>query len=106
MRAKDNFGRNALHYSVIGGSLQLVKLLLKENPPYNPNEVDNEGFTPLSLCLRGDVLNQMIYRPDFMIDNIFLNLVKAGADVNIVYPEDKFKPAFKKDEVENPRYNP
>lgn len=48
----------------------------------------------------------MIYRPDFMIDNIFLNLVKAGADVNIVYPEDKFKPAFKKDEVENPRYNP
>ena len=27
-RAKDNFGRTALHYAVIGQSLQLVKMLL------------------------------------------------------------------------------
>ena len=28
VRAKDMYGRNALHYAVIGGSLELVKLLL------------------------------------------------------------------------------
>ena len=28
VHAKDMYGRNALHYAVIGGSYQLVKLLL------------------------------------------------------------------------------
>lgn len=53
VHAKDMFGRNALHYAVIGGSTQLVELLLCKENNYNPNEVDNEGDTPLSLCLKG-----------------------------------------------------
>lgn len=56
VRAKDNFGRNALHYAVIGGSLQLVQMLLGEHPPYDPNEVDNEGFTPLAHYVKGKTL--------------------------------------------------
>lgn len=56
VRAKDNFGRNALHYAVIGGSLQLVQMLLGEHPPYDPNEVDNEGFTPLAHFVKGKTL--------------------------------------------------
>ena len=52
-RAKDNFGRTALHYAVISGSLQLVKMLLTQGEGYDPNEVDNEGHTPLSLFMKG-----------------------------------------------------
>lgn len=51
--AKDMFGRNALHYAVIGGSTQLVEMLLIAENKYNPNEIDNDGDTPLSLCLKG-----------------------------------------------------
>lgn len=99
VRAKDNFGRNALHYSVISGSLQLVKLLLSEDNGYNPNEVDNEGHTPLSLCLRGKNSEILYYNPYQEFDNIFMALVKKGADVNFVYPEDFYKPGFKEDEI-------
>lgn len=31
---------------------------------------------------------------------MFLLLVKAGADVNFVYPEEDYKPAFKEEEVD------
>ncbi len=50
-KAKDNFGRTALHYAVISGSLQLVQMLLSQEGGYDPNEVDNYGHTPLSLFL-------------------------------------------------------
>jgi ankyrin repeat protein len=54
MKAKDNFGRNALHYSVKSNSLALVNLLLSSlDDHYDPNEVDNDGHTPMSYCLKG-----------------------------------------------------
>jgi len=28
-------------------------MLLSDANAYDPNEVDNEGFTPLALCLKG-----------------------------------------------------
>ena len=40
------------------------------------------------------------YHPVFKHENIFLLLVKAGADVNVVYPEAHYKPALKEDELE------
>ena len=99
-KAKDNFGRNALHYSVISNSLQLVKLLLTHSDGYNPNEIDKEGHTPLSLCLKGKRVDDLFYNPVFAIENIFYLLAKAGADVNFVYPEDEYKPAFNDEEVD------
>ncbi len=61
VHAKDMYGRNALHYAVIGGSVQLVGLLLSSENKYNPNEYDNEGNTPLSLCLRDGMSDKLYY---------------------------------------------
>lgn len=61
VHAKDMYGRNALHYAVIGGSVQLVGLLLSSENKYNPNEYDNEGHTPLSLCLRDGMSDKLYY---------------------------------------------
>lgn len=103
VQAKDIHGRNALHYAVISGSVQLVKLLLSQDNGYNPNEVDNEGHTPLSLCLKGYNSTNKYYNPGnpIQLDNIFMCLVKSGADVNFLYPEESFKPAFREDEVDD-----
>jgi len=40
------------------------------------------------------------YHPMFKRENIFYLLVKAGADVNFVYPEALYKPALKEEEVD------
>jgi len=107
MRAKDNFGRNALHYAVIGNSFELVKMLLSDSNPYDPNEIDNEGFSPLALCIQGKKSNTTYYNMGVfgMADNIFMQLVRKGADVNIVYPEDSFKPGLREDEVDDQNYD-
>lgn len=101
VKAKDNYGRTALHYSVISESLDLVKLLLESKNEYKVNEVDNDGHTPLSYFLKGKSAEAQFYNHTFEIDNIFLSLVKNGADVNFVYPEDEFKPALRDEEVED-----
>jgi hypothetical protein len=36
-----------------------------------------------------------------MWENIFYLLVKNGADVNFIYPEDAYKPALRDEEVED-----
>ena len=76
-------------------------MLLEENGQlkYNPNEIDIDGHTPLSLCLKGSNSKYLFNFPPPGNDNIFLLLAKHGADVNIVYPEKNFKPAFKEDDV-------
>lgn len=100
-KAKDNFGRTALHYAVISGSLQLVQMLLSQAGGYDPNEVDNYGHTPLSLYMEGAKNTpHQFYHPAFKHENIFLQLVKAKADVNFVYPEKLFKPALKEEELD------
>lgn len=76
-------------------------MLLTQADGYNPNEVDNEGHTPMSLFLKGDKhCPHDFYHPVFKHENIFLLLAKAGADVNIVYPEGHYKPALKEEELE------
>ena len=62
-KAKDKFGRTALHYSVISQSQALVNLLLTKVEGYNVNEVDNDGHTPLSLCLQGKASEAQYYNP-------------------------------------------
>ena len=98
-KAKDNFGRTALHYAVISSSLQLVKLLLGVGD-YNPNEVDNEGHTPITLCMQGSFPESQFYNPVLPGENIFLLLAKAGANLNHSYPEKDFKPGFKDEDLD------
>ena len=78
-------------------------LLNKENQ-YNPNEIDTYGHSPLSLCLKGPIASGLYYNLGALSDNMFLALVKAGADVNIVYPEETYRPAFTEEEVDDMNY--
>ena len=82
-------------------SISLVKMLLTQTDGYDPNEVDNSGHTPLSLYFKGKktVLFDF-YHPVFKRENIFFLLCQAGADVNVVYPEEIHKPALKEEELE------
>jgi hypothetical protein len=52
------------------------------------------------LCLRGGKIKTPFYNPQFIQENIFYLLVKNGADVNFVYPEETYKPCFKEEEVD------
>ena len=100
-KAKDNFGRTALHYAVMSESISLVKMLLSSGSGYDPNEVDNSGHTPLSLYFKGKkTVPYDFYHPVFKRENIFYLLSQAGADVNFVYPEEIYKPDLKDDELE------
>ena len=60
-----------------------------------------DGYTPLSYFLKGKSSESQFYNHVFHQDNIFLSLVKAGADVNFVFPEPDFKPDFKDEELED-----
>ena len=101
-KAKDNFGRTALHYAVMSESISLCKMLLTQAQGYDPNEVDNSGHTPLSLYFKGKkTVPHDFYHPVFKRENIFFLLCQAGADVNVVYPEEIHKPALKEEELED-----
>ena len=80
-------------------------MLLSQAGGYDPNEVDNYGHTPLSLFLEGNKNTpHQFYHPAFKQDNIFLQLVKAKADVNFAYPEKLFKPALKEEELDEDHF--
>lgn len=72
-----------------------------EEEGYNPNEIDSEGYTPLALHLKGKRPLELFYSRANIIKNIFYLLVKNKADVNFVYPEKSFKPAFNETEVDD-----
>ncbi len=75
-------------------------MLLTQTEGYDPNEVDNEGHTPLSLYLKGTTnSSHQFYNSAFKQENIFYLLASSGADVNVVYPEDHYKPALKEEEL-------
>jgi len=100
-KAKDNFGRTALHYAVVSESTSLVKMLLTQTQGYDPNEVDNSGHTPISLYFKGKKNTpHEFYHPVFKRENVFYLLCQAGADVNIVYPEETYKPDLKDEELD------
>lgn len=52
--------------------------------------------------MQGDKNTQhQFYDHAFKVENIFLLLAKAGADVNFVYPESHYKPALKEEELQD-----
>ena len=96
----DIYKRTALHYAVKSESHELVELILGSGDNYNVNDVDEDGHSPISYCLRGEKVKKAFYNRTFGIYNIFKTLVDQGADVNIVYPESTYKPAHKFDELD------
>jgi ankyrin repeat protein len=61
----------------------------------------------LALCLKGKYPETQFYNPVLLFENIFMLLVKSGSDVNFVYPEELYKPAFKDEElIELDDYDP
>jgi hypothetical protein len=65
-----------------------------EGKAYNPNEIDSEGHSPLSLCLQGNKVAYKFHNTQLQYENIFFLLVSHKADVNIVYPEKVYKPGM------------
>ena len=81
-------------------------MLLTQADGYNPNEIDNEGHTPLSLYMKGPGnTSSQFYNPALKIENIFYLLVNAGADVNVVYPESHYKPALKEEDLDEANFD-
>jgi len=78
--AVDIYGRTALHYAIISKNKPIINILL--NSQYDPNIVDLEGHTPLSLLVKGNGI-------EFSID-IIKELLMAGANLNIQYLEDYY----------------
>ena len=44
--ARDNFGRSPLHWGMISGNVEVVKMVLETG--INPDVMDDDGATPLS----------------------------------------------------------
>ena len=83
----DNSGSNALHYAVMCKANEIVNLLLLER--IDVNQVNDEGHSPLSLAMRG-VPNSPLLEDKITESSpnyLTLNLLRHGADINIVYPE-------------------
>ena len=65
------------------------------------NAVNVDGHSPLSLALMGKSPPKLTEDTDFANKTIYQLLIRAGANVNIVYPEDSHrKKPLKKDNKE------
>jgi ankyrin repeat protein len=95
--AADGFGRTALHYAVASRSRELVDLLIREGA--SASSIDMHGYSPLTLYLRGKsaASTQLHYPGTGAFDPIFEALANNGADLNLLYPETDFEPAYKED---------
>jgi hypothetical protein len=57
------------------------------------------------LYLKGSKsFNRFYFDDGINTNNMFMKLAEKGANVNIVYPETSFNPAFKKEEVDDDDY--
>lgn len=94
--AVDGFGRTSLHYAVESRSRDLVIRLLQEGGA-SAASIDMHGHSPLTVYLKGKFATSvMLHVPTTgVFDPIFEALMTAGADVNLLYPESAFEPAYK-----------
>ena len=94
--AVDGFGRTALHYAVASRAHDLVIRLLQEGGA-SATAIDMHGQSPLTVYLKGkSATSVMLHVPTTgVFDPIFAALMTAGADVNLLYPESDYGPAYK-----------
>jgi len=52
-KSVDKFGRTPLHYTAISNHYDLAEMLLSEGD-VDPNMLDKQGYTPLTLCFCGN----------------------------------------------------
>jgi ankyrin repeat protein len=58
----DSLGNNALHYSVESKCYDLCAILIAEK--ININAANNEGQSPLSILMKGEVGAKLVLQPD------------------------------------------
>lgn len=80
IRARDNRGRNALHFAQ--GHLELAKRIATDAPELI-NQQDQQGKTLLHLALGGDRLETSLSREPSVRDELALYLLDEGADAHI-----------------------
>eukprot|EP01022_Parablepharisma_sp_SALTPOND_P016007 TRINITY_DN2302_c3_g1_i1.p1 TRINITY_DN2302_c3_g1~~TRINITY_DN2302_c3_g1_i1.p1 ORF type:complete len:1273 (+),score=196.37 TRINITY_DN2302_c3_g1_i1:5084-8902(+) len=78
--AVDVFGRSALHYAIKARNQRMINILL--NASYDPNLLDIEGFTPLTLLIKGNGIESST--------DIIKELLLAGSNLNVSYAEDYY----------------
>lgn len=94
---QDSFQRTALHYAAMGRSQELVELLIGEGA--DASTIDIYQQSPLTLYMKGAAArNQIFFSTTGKFDRIFALLKQNGADVNQVYLESAFEPAYAKNQ--------
>ena len=94
---RDSFNRTALHYAAISRSRELVELLVGEGA--DASIIDIYQQSPLTLYMKGSASrSQIFFSATGKYDRIFALLKQNGADVNQVYPESEFEPAYAKNQ--------
>ena len=78
--AKDNEERTVLHYACLYQNLTLVKYFLLKYSKFNVNEPDSHGISPFFTFF------QSLLPSKFMFNEMFLFLLKQGADLKSCYP--------------------
>ena len=80
--ARDNFGRTPLHWAMVSGNVEVVRMLLAAGT--NADVMDDDGATPLSeLVTRLECGASREGHPE-----IARVLLKFGADLDLRYPQN------------------